>query len=156
VRSGSVELDWKSFAPNELRAEAIDPLGRQILGLRFAGPTVEVTGQHLDSLPKMAVDEDGFLVINDFRIGIRQDELACLLNFKIPLAWRSKISGYQSISGQSQVRIAENNRHIQVTIFDDFVYKSDRICTIFEWRSFLGFRTDHLTWCKEIRCCSMC
>ena len=48
------------------------------------------------------------------------------------------------------LEMRENRRSMQMTVFDEFVYKSEGICTAIAWQSFWGFRTDRLTWCKEI------
>jgi hypothetical protein len=149
--ASAVPIDWKAFSQNDLRAEATDPIGRTIFTMRIFGTYVEITGRSILNLPKLSIDQEGFLQVDDHRIGVRVSEIACFLKFTYPESWKARMVGFETKRGESTVYIEDEFRKMRITRYDDYVYNTEKTCSSISWTSFLGLHKDELVLCIDFR-----
>ncbi len=150
-RSMVFSLDWKSDKPGVLRADAVDILGRTILEIGVADREIQLAGRGAATIPPLSADDEGYLAVGGHRVGVRIDELACLLGFRLPRFWLDQAVSFNPGAEASELVILDHNRKVFLTFYHDYVYRTDRICAQLQWKSMWGLRTDSVTWCKENR-----
>lgn len=143
----SLSYDWISNK-EKWHLQATDAMGSPQLELISDYKKVNVSGRLAEHVPNIGY-EDQYLTIKQYKIGIKNREVPCLLNFTLPMAWMQQIGN-----------VDKNKEHITLTLVDDWrdvkimFLKSNgnsfqEVCVDVSWSYYMGLSTKKLHWCNE-------
>jgi len=137
---GSAQGEWVAKAKDSWEAVIETPLGNTLLTVVRSGATLTTQGPLAQRLPQLAVGEAGFLEIEGVRSGLRADEVPCLLDFKLPAAWRPLLQEVEGKGSKIVAHFADAHRDIDLTAIRDRVGLGE-VCAVVSWRRFLVFKS---------------
>jgi hypothetical protein len=144
---GSGEAEWLAKVPGEWDVEVSNAVGQTMLKLQRRPGGVKAEGKLAAKVPQLGVDPKGYLVVDGHQIGLKADEIPCLLNFGLPRGWMNQTTGLSVSDRRTVVDFADPVRTMTVTATDLGVRSKEKVCTDLSWRTFLWFH-DTLTWCQ--------
>jgi hypothetical protein len=169
---GAAELEWIASTDNNWVIEITNNLGQRLA--RIAGmpkplkkqakyPSNERVKLHSESLllkkwPPVEKEPDGFLVVDDHWVGLKGDEVPCVLSGQLPLSWAKNLIQVEEDSSQISMEFADDERTLtakivslpaaplkrEVALGESFPHI--QICTTSSWTSFLFFKHS-VQWC---------
>lgn len=89
----SLTLDWLTDSQGELTTEFSDPLGRPLGTIIFNRNQIKSTPNTLFKTYPLALDNEGFIWVNDHNTHLKSSELGCLLRGKTPMNWLLDLKG---------------------------------------------------------------
>lgn len=144
---GSGEAEWIAKGPGTWDVEVSSAVGSTMLKLQRRTGEVKAEGKLAAKVPKLAVNGNGFLEIDGHFVGLKADEIPCLLNFGLPRPWMTQAAALELSDRRTVVDFVEPSRTMTVTATDLGNRTREKVCTELSWRSFLWFH-DSLTWCQ--------
>jgi hypothetical protein len=144
---GSGEAEWLAKTPGEWDVEVSNAVGVTMLKMARRAGVVRSEGTLAKKLPRLAVTRLGYLEVDGHLVGLKADEVPCLLNFGLPRAWMSQTSGLEVSDRRTVVDFVDPVRTMTVTATDLGNRNKEKICTDLTWRTVLWFH-DTLTWCQ--------
>ena len=84
------DVDWK-LEGNYLQLAVYEPFGQLLLNLKFVSNyhIVGVSGKLANAIPKIQLDDHGYIILDNYLIGIKAFELPCFFRFYWPDSWLS-------------------------------------------------------------------
>ncbi len=112
------DADWTSDVNGDWGLASYSPLGQTMFQLDFMHKpqTFKQSGKSFADLESLAVGNQHVLSLNGHEIGLRADEVTCLLNHKIPQRWLKKIVSDVSTSKEIQYVISDSGRTINLSL----------------------------------------
>ncbi len=144
---GSGEAEWLAKAPQVWDVEVSNAVGQTMLKLARRTGGVTADGKLAGKVPKLSVNGDGYLEVDGHLVGLKADEIPCLLNFGLPRPWMTQVANLEVSDRRTVVDFVDAVRTMTVTATDLGDRNKERVCTELTWRSFLWFH-DTLTWCQ--------
>ncbi|NRA43656.1 MAG: hypothetical protein HRU09_01740 [Oligoflexales bacterium] len=141
-------LDWLASPRKSWQTQLSDPFGMILLDLEWRKSPLRYhqQGKLLSKVPELKVNQEGFWEANGIMVGLKAEEIPCILGGKFPVYWRDMIYKKLDKSEQSTLYIAENSRKIEIT-FHKPGGKIREACALFKWNQFLGIKTGEINWC---------
>ncbi len=145
---GSGESEWVAQATGDWDLEVSNSVGQAMLKVARRGESIRPEGRLAAKLPEFGVDSHGFLEVDGHLIGVKADELPCMLNFGLPRAWMALADDLEISGSTAKLHFSDEVRSIAVTAKALGQKGKERVCTELTWRTFLWFH-DTLTWCES-------
>jgi hypothetical protein len=145
---GSSEMEWSS-SDSGWRIDLSNAAGFNLATLINTGRNLTRTGEHAGRLPPMSVDAEGFLEVDGNFVGIKAQEVPCLLASALPRSWIPLIymvEGNQD--SRFKISIEDDERDIIVRTRNLGHPEKEQICAEISWRNKLIFKST-LKWCVE-------
>ena len=148
---GDVNLEWFAADKKPFVYQVYEPLGRTVLSLQYdkGRKHVVVSGSWSSALPPLSVDEDGFILMDKKRIGLKYEEVPCLLRFKFPAIWLTKVTRSFADHEGVKLDIRENLRTAKLILKPSNLNKSLTACAHIEWNAYWGFVTSRYDLCYD-------
>ncbi len=144
---GSGEAEWLAKAPQTWDVEVSNAVGQTMLKLTRRIGEVKSEGKLAQRVPRLGVTGAGYLEVDGHLVGLKADEIPCLLNFGLPRPWLTQVANLEVSDRRTVVAFVDPVRSMTVTATDFGDRSKERVCTELTWRSFLWFY-DTLTWCQ--------
>lgn len=144
---GSGEAEWLAKPQGDWDVEVSNTVGQTMMKLSRRPHVLRADGKLASRLPKLGITDKGFLEVDGHLIGLKVDEVPCLLNFGLPRGWMNQAYGLEQSDRRTVVRFEDSVRTMRVTATDLGNRQKERVCTELRWRTFLWFH-DQLTWCQ--------
>lgn len=137
-----LDADWTTEASGNWGVASYSPLGQTLFQIEYNknSSSLRKTGQQAEGVNKLDVSKEGILTFDGHEVGLRADEVGCVLSQKIPQKWISQVVG-EKVEKESLVYIIrDKNRTINLTIGkhgsrNEFSWKAD-----IEWPVYLGLQ----------------
>lgn len=112
------DADWTSDENGDFGLASYSPLGQTLFQLDYSQKqdAFRQTGKPFAGLEKLAVGRRHLVSLDGHEIGLRTDEIACLLNHKIPQRWLKKIVAETSSANEVQYVVADSDRSIRLSL----------------------------------------
>ena len=136
----AMNIDWLSESTNSWALEGGDAFGSTLFRLEYDAPAkrFDLKGL-LSGLLDLTVHENGHLVVDGFEIGIRPEEIPCLLKMRWPQGWLSGMEKVLDKRGQDDwdYLSAKDNRTLFLGFDKPYQTISSSRLEI-RWASFAG------------------
>ncbi|SME87739.1 hypothetical protein [Pseudobacteriovorax antillogorgiicola] len=133
------EMDWVANGSQAWSLEAYNSFGQTVgrvhgdlqkPGLLLSLPAIDA-GQ-------VSVDENKSIYIQGHYIGIKLDEIPCLLTGRIPKSWQANITSYEETQKGAKLAFHHGNRNISL-ILNDLAKVRPSFCADYQWSEYMGF-----------------
>lgn len=158
---GAAELEWIARGDQDWEVDITNNLGQR-LGRLVAYPPkatknlnksppqdrikLSSQSQLIKKLPPVEMEPDGFLVIDDYWIGMKAGELSCMLAGHLPVAWAKNLASASEKTGELHMEFEDDERTLTATVRGLPTTQQIQICATSEWRNFWVFK-HALKWC---------
>jgi|GEM_PF-5693577 len=142
-----VQLAFESKNEGQVGIEVAAEIGPALLALNIASRKLEKDGIFSGIADPLSVGDDGRLLYKRYFIGLRDDEIACVIAGRLPAAWLSKITNVQKNAERQQVEIKHDGRTIQIAFDKLATPKKRSFCADISWRVAAGFFQPEVRWC---------
>ena len=141
-------LDWLADNKKIWQTQLSDPFGMILLDLKWAQypPSFSQSGKFKARLPQIKVNKEGFWEANGVMLGLKAEEIPCILKGKFPRSWRDMVYKKERNQSKNILYISEQSRKIYIT-FKEPKGKLTEACALFQWNQFLGIKTGEVNWC---------
>jgi hypothetical protein len=146
-----IQLDWLAKKNGEWTVEVTDPLGRKLIRLHYNLRAIEETGPLRGRIPHVAVNKNKMLQLDNHDIGIRVDEIPCLLAFRTPQMWAHLVTKAEQHLNKDVLLIESNSRNIKNVFYGKKKDQPKKTCALISWSSFLGLHTSKIMWCYQLK-----
>ena len=142
-------LDWIASHKISWQTQLSDPFGMILLDLKWSKtpPAFRQEGKLMKKIPELAVNKEGFWQANDVMVGLKAEEIPCLLKGKFPISWRDMIYEKSEDKNTSTFYISEASRKIDISFQRASKGSKNTACALFQWNQFLGIKTGKINWC---------
>ena len=105
-------FSWR-IEQSKISAEVYDAVGRTLAEIVIPDNGRKLHGAMTPKLPHVAIEAEGFVVIDNRNIGLKNSELSCILTGNLPPAW---IRGPKAtfVPGKSKFRFSDEKRTIVI------------------------------------------
>ncbi|MBC7660391.1 MAG: hypothetical protein H7249_11885 [Chitinophagaceae bacterium] len=112
------DADWTADANGDFGLASYSPLGQTLFQLDFVhkSQTLKTTGKSFANLENLAVGDRRLVEYNGHSIGLKTDEIACLLNHKLPQRWTQKIVSHDETAENIEYVIVDSKRTIRLSL----------------------------------------
>lgn len=141
-------LDWVARDHKSWHSQLSDPFGMILLEQKWRKrpPSFSQEGKLVNQIPNLKINNGGFWEADGIMIGLKAEEVPCLLEGKFPIAWRDMIYKKEESKIASTFYISESARKVEIT-FSRSNNKLNKACALFLWKHFFGMRTGRINWC---------
>ena len=148
---GDINVEWFAATGKPFVYQVYEPLGRTVLSIQFdkAAHLLSVSGSWASGLPPIAVDEEGFLLLDQKRVGIKYSEIPCFLRYKFPMVWLSKVTGFSNNDDTLRLYISDKSRSIILALKRSGPKTASTFCAKIEWKSYFGIVTSNYDLCYD-------
>ena len=148
---GDVNLEWFAVDGRPFIYQVYEPLGRTVLSIQYdkGRRFFLVTGSWSSALPPLNVDEDGFLLLDQKRIGVKYAEIPCFLQFKFPTLWLRKVTRQSADEEGVRLQVTDDSRSIKLSLRHAEARKPQTVCAHIEWKSYWGIVTSTYELCYD-------
>lgn len=142
TEEGTLQADseWVARSPGKWDLELTNPMGQPLLLLRYKrehGPFVS-SGRLGERLPALGVDENGFVTVDGYFVGVRPEELACFFGYVLPSAWLDHTYAFRREKDELSFRSYDRHRDIEVTARHISQPNEREVCARIAWSQYLG------------------
>lgn len=136
--TSSFEMEFTGQgARSEIRV--YDPLGRTVLTIKLDSKKLAVSGSLAGKLGNLKLDEEGFLIAGDEWLGLKIDEVNCLLMQKWPRAWLSYLTALDKESGGISLQVDDYKRKILLRLNNSGHSVQNLSCAELTWSKYWLF-----------------
>lgn len=142
-----LDADWTTEMSGNWGVASYSPLGQTLFQIEYnkGSGSLRKGGQEAESVSKLDVSEEGILTFDGHEIGVRADEVGCILSQKIPQKWISQIISEKVENEALVYTIRDKNRTIVLTIGkhsgrNEYSWKAD-----IQWSFLLGLQKVRLS-----------
>jgi hypothetical protein len=146
----SVEADWAAQADGRFRVAFSTTMGVPVARLegRYHRPEHNLGWtKGPDTLPPMASDAEGYIVVEGRSTGIRVDEIPCFLKGRFPRGWLRGGIWYER-EGTRMLETSQKRREVRLEA-PESVKASQSLCARVSWNVFWRFYRAGLDVCLE-------
>lgn len=112
------DADWSADSNGNYSLASYSPLGQTIFQLDYTAEqrTFKQTGKTFKTFEHLSVGSSSILELDGHPIGLRSDEVTCLLNHKLPQRWLKKIIDEESDAIYTRLNISDSDRLITISL----------------------------------------
>lgn len=112
------DADWSADSNSDYSLASYSPLGQTLFQLDYSAKqkSFKQTGKPLGALETLKVGSNSMLELEGHQIGLRADEVTCLLNHKLPQRWLKKIVAEDSTPKHTRFIIKDSDRTIRISL----------------------------------------
>jgi hypothetical protein len=134
------DADWTSDGSGDFGMASYSPLGQTLFQIDYNQKQKEFkqSGKTFPVFEKLASGDSQIISVDGHEIGLRTDEIGCLLNHKIPQRWLKKIVAETDSANEIQYMIADSDRSIRLNKHgnrSEEYWKAD-----IKWSLYLGLK----------------
>lgn len=146
------EIDWVAKNEQSWHAEAYNSFGQTIgrINARLDPPNLKVSIPRVNT-ESLSVDEGGRLLYDGHFVGLKANEIPCLLIGKIPSDWKDNIIAYKQVNNSAEFRIVHDGRKLQISI-NHLDRERASFCSYYSWTEYMGlvnYKFEHCFLGKE-------
>ena len=136
------DADWTSDASGDWGIASYSPLGQTLFQLDFSQKkqAFKQTGKTFAGLENLSVGRQHLLSFNGNEIGLRTDEVSCLLNHKLPQKWIQKIVSQSENPNEIEYVIADGKRTIHLALAKHGNHSEEYWKANINWSLYLGLK----------------
>ncbi len=141
-----LDAEWASRSNGDWSLASYSPFGQTLLQVSYqeVPASLAVKAKEATPLQNLTLDPDGFLRFDGQRIGIKADEVACLLEMKLPRAWLKKVIAQNQEPENLQIEVDDGERKIDLKLGkhglkQEWVWMFD-----VRWSMYWGLRSEAL------------
>ena len=141
-----LDAEWASRANGDWSLASYSPFGQTLLQVSYQKQPIALTVSTKQATPLQAldVDKDGFLRFDRHRIGIRADEVACLLEMKLPRDWLRQVTKQSQDREALQLEVDDGQRHVTVKLGRHGLKQEWTWMFDVSWSMYWGMRSETL------------
>lgn len=140
ARQISSEFEW--LLKGRFQARLTNPFGQTILDISRDNNGLRKKGTLSLQWPEIDVNEQGFFLVDGQWIGVRFDEMICLLKQKWPHDWLGKVVGSKPMKTGYLISAQDEGRIIRLVLKGQSAG-----CASFSWNAFWFFAPQKITAC---------
>lgn len=112
----SFDADWNSDPNGNYSLASYSPLGQTLFQLDYDSKlkTFKQTGKPLKVLEDVKVGKQNMLEVDGHKVGVRTDEVTCLLNQKLPQRWLKRIVAESTDAQGTRYIVEDSDRTIEI------------------------------------------
>ena len=141
------DADWTSDPNGDWGVASYSPLGQTLFQMDFSqkDQVFKQTGRTFEELGSLAVGSNHLLSLGGHDIGLRTDEVSCLLNHKIPMRWLKRIVSESDTANEKNYVIADSSRIIKLALNKHGNRSEEYWKATIDWRLYWGLKKLQLT-----------
>lgn len=146
---GAADLDWVIKGKGTWITEVYNPLGQTVLRLAYqeGASAFQLSGPLRHELPEITIQKDRFVAVDGHFTGLKSEEIACLLKFKMPRDWLDNVKRVDSTEEYLTLDIRDQSRQIKMDFTGINRQDPFQVCAQISWSQFLGFGKAGYTIC---------
>jgi hypothetical protein len=137
------DADWTSDANGDWGVASYSPLGQTLFQLDYVQKqqAFKQTGKPFAGLDSLSVGSKQIISLEGHEIGLRTDEIACLLNHKIPQRWLKKIVSETVTANDIKYLVIDSDRKINLSLNKHGNRTDEYWKTDISWSLYWGLKT---------------
>lgn len=137
------DADWSSNESGDLGLASYSPLGQTLFQLDYSAKnkTFKQSGKPFRVFDQLKVGKQNILEIDGYEIGLRSDEVACLLNQKLPQRWLKKIVDEKIEKTLTRYTIWDSDRKIEISLPKSSSRSDENWSARIEWSLYWGLKS---------------
>lgn len=137
------DADWSADDRGDIGLASYSPLGQTLFQLDYSHKTkaFRQSGKPFKVFENLTVGKQNILEIDGHEIGLRSDEIGCLLNQRLPQRWLKRIVDEKSDSVATRYTILDADRKITVSLPKNSNRSEERWSATIDWSLYWGFKT---------------
>jgi len=141
------DVDWTSDLNGDWGIASYSPLGQTLFQLDFVHkpPSFKQTGKAFADLENLSVGNQNLINLEGHEVGLRADEVTCLLNHKIPQRWLRRI--VEDVSDNKEIKyiISDSGRTINLALNKHGNRSEEYWKADIDWSLYWGFKKMQLS-----------
>ena len=115
---GAISAEYEWIKEKDFRGRLYNPIGQTVLGFYLEEGSLAwgFTGPLKDKVPKVALDEKGFVVLDGNWAGLTLKEAVCLWQGKWPKKWLSEVYRAENSEEKVGLFLQDEKRHIKLDL----------------------------------------
>ncbi len=111
------DADWSADAKGDISLASYSPLGQTLFQLDYStkSKAFRQTGSPAKFLEDLSIGSKSMLQIDGHDLGLRVDEIACILNHKLPQRWLKKIVDENLDEKKNDFLLIDSDRKIRLS-----------------------------------------
>ncbi len=136
------DADFSADGSGDFSLASYSPLGQTLFQIDYSAKAkaFKQTGKPFEAFQNLAVDKENVLTLDGHDLGLRADEVACLLNQKLPQRWLKKIVGEESDAHKTHYIIHDADRVITVNLPKTGSKGDESWSAKIDWSLYWGFK----------------
>ena len=137
-------LDWQANDRSKWTYELSSTFGQTLFGISRQDGPPKVYGILAETGPKIEVEGSDFISVDGHLVGLKIDELPCILAGTLPFGWRASLR--QVVGKESTFGTRDDDRVIEVALTDLDATRPS-FCATVSWRAYFFFSRS-LCYCR--------
>ncbi len=141
------DADWSADADGNWGLASYSPLGQTLFHLEYSqqDQKFKQSGRPIEDLGTLTVGDHRIVSLNGHEIGLRADEVTCLLSHKLPGRWLKRIVDENNTAQETVYTIVDSGRKIHLSLDKKMKRTSDAWRATIDWSLYWGLKSMRLS-----------